>query len=239
MNNIASFFRSVLFYIGYSISLFIVASLSLLFAWMLPIKQRYPLVVSWNQFAIWWLKVSCGVSYRMSSAAALPTGAYVLVSNHQSPWETIFLYHQFQPLCATLKMELLSIPFFGWSLRLLQPIAIDRNKPRQARTTLLTQGLERLKSGISVLIFPEGTRVDPGQERKYSAGAAELAIAAGVPIVPLAHNAGKFWPAHKLLKVPGTIDITLGSPIATAGRDPKELIAEIQLWTRACLAEMP
>lgn len=234
-----NYLRSILFYIVYAVSLVVFGCICMLVIWAFPIKSRYTFIVLWNRFAVWWLKICCGVSYRIQYQGAIPSGAFVMASNHQSPWETIFLYFMFQPLCATLKIELLSIPFFGWSLRLLQPIAIDRSKPREARTTLLTQGIERLKDGISVLIFPEGTRVDPGQEKKYSAGAAELAIAAGVSIIPLAHNAGKFWPAHQLIKNPGVIDVIVGSPIASVGREPKELIGEIQNWTRQSLSNLP
>src|SRR5690606_34905082 len=109
----------------------------------------------------------------------------------------------FQPLCATLKKELLRIPFFGWALGMLNPIAIDRSKPRIARQTLLTEGKQRLEMGISVLVFPEGTRVEPGVDRKYSSGGAELAITAGATILPVAHNAGIYWPAHRFIKRPG------------------------------------
>lgn len=231
--------RGLLFYFGYALSLVIYASLCLLVGWMLPIHRRYPFFVVWNRFAIWWLKVACGVRYRIQGLEHLPPVPYVMASNHQSPWETLLLYERFPPLCAILKIELLSIPFFGWALKLLDPIPIDRSKPKLARVTLLREGIERLDNDISVLVFPEGTRVEPGVDKKFSHGAAELAISSGKPLVPVAHNAGKFWPAHRLVKTPGVIDLVIGRPIATAGRQPRELTEEIQTWVRQRLAELP
>jgi len=230
--------RSIIFYLGYSLSLIVFTPFCLTLGWFMPIKFRYRFFVLWNRFAIWWLNLCCGINYHITGLENLPPPPYVLVSNHQSPWETIFLYFQFVPLCATLKIELLRLPLFGWSLWMLNPIAIDRNKRREARSTLLTQGAARLQQGISVLIFPEGTRVDPGQEKKYSAGAAELAITNGVPLVPLAHNAGVFWPAHKLLKVKGTVEVVVAPAIEAKGREPRELTEEIQRWTRQALDQI-
>lgn len=225
------YLRSCLFYLGYALSLLLFTPFCLTLGWFMPIRSRYRFIVLWNRFTIWWLGFCCGVRYHVSGLENLPAAPYVMVSNHQSPWETIFLYFKFVPLCATLKAELLRLPFFGWTLWMLNPIAIDRNKRREALSTLLTQGTARLEEGISVLIFPEGTRVEPGQHKKYSYGAAELAIANAVPIVPLAHNAGLFWPAHKLVKLKGTVEVVIAPAISTTGREARELTDEIQQWT--------
>ena len=158
-----------------------------------------------------------------------------MLSNHQSPWETIFLYYFFQPLAATLKKELLYIPFFGWTLALLKPIAIDRSKKRQARKMILSQGKSRLDNAISVLIFPEGTRVDPGQDKAFSSGGATLAIESGAKILPVAHNAGEFWPAHKFIKTPGTVKVIIGEPIDTQGREPRELTEQVRVWIKQAI----
>jgi 1-acyl-sn-glycerol-3-phosphate acyltransferase len=232
--------RSMLFYIGYALSLLVYASICTLFAWLLPLQQRYRFVVAWNRFAIWWLGVSCGVHYRISGEDNVPQAPYLMVSNHQSPWETIFLYFRFVPLCAILKIELLRIPFFGWALALLRPIAIDRSKRKDARKTLLTQGLQRLQEEkISVLVFPESTRVAHGEFKSFSNGAAELAIAAGVKIVPVYHNAGLFWPAHRFIKRAGTVDIVVLPAIDTAGREPRQLTQELQRLIHDGLAKLP
>lgn len=165
----------------------------------------------------------------------IPAGSYVMLSNHQSDWETLFLYCEFQPLCAVLKRELLRIPFFGWALWMLDPIAIDRSKRRDARQSMLTQGVQHLRDGISVLVFPEGTRGNPGQDRKYFTGGAELAIAAGTKVVPVAHNAGVYWPAHRLAKTPGVIKVIVGDPIDATGRDARELTDQVKTWIESVL----
>jgi len=232
---VPAFLRTTLFYTGYILTLVPHASLCVLLGWMLPLRARYGYFVLWNRFVIWWLGVTCHVEYRITGSEHIPDAPFVLLSNHQSPWETIFLYHHFSPLCATLKRELLFIPFFGWALALLDPIAIDRNKRTTARQILLREGQRRLQERISVLVFPEGTRVAAGQYKKYSSGGAELAIAAGAVVLPLAHNAGTFWPARRYLKWPGTIDVIIGAPVATHGREARELAAAIQIWVQQVL----
>jgi 1-acyl-sn-glycerol-3-phosphate acyltransferase len=227
--------RSTLFYLGYALTLVVHATLAVLLGWMLPIKTRYRFLVLWNRFVIWWLKVTCGVRFQVSGVDNIPQEPFVLLSNHQSPWETIFLYYYFVPLCATLKHELLYIPFFGWALSMSNPIAIDRSKRRNARQVVLTEGPKRLASGISVLVFPEGTRVDVGQEKKYSSGGAELAITAGAKVLPVAHNAGHCWPARSYLKYPGLISVVIGAPIDARGREARELTEAVQTWVRQAI----
>lgn len=227
--------RSVIFYLVYGLSLLVHCTLCLTLGWLLPLKKRYRYFVLWNRFVVWWLKISCGVSYQMIGREKIPGGAYVMLSNHQSPWETLFLYCEFQPLCAVLKRELLKIPFFGWALWMLDPIAIDRSKRRTARDSMLTQGVQHLRDGISVLVFPEGTRGEPGEDRKYFTGGAQLAIAAGATVVPVAHNAGLYWPSHRLAKTPGVIKVIIGDPIDATGRDPRELTDQVKTWVENAL----
>ncbi len=198
-------------------------------------KARYNYFLLWNAFILWWLKLSCSIKYEITGQHNIPSEAFVLISNHQSPWETLYFYWVFRPICATLKKELLMIPFFGWALKLLDPIAIDRSKKGRALQQVLDQGKVKLDSGISVLIFPEGTRVAPGMEKKFSAGGVQLAITSGRKILPIAHNAGLCWPAHKILKKAGTIRVVIGEPIDPAGRNPKELIGEIEAWIRKAI----
>jgi 1-acyl-sn-glycerol-3-phosphate acyltransferase len=230
--------RSALFYLGYASSLVVVASACVLVGWALPIRARYRLAMLWNHFVVWWVGVSCGVGYRISGTENVPAQPFVVLANHQSPWETLFLYDYFQPICAILKRELLWIPFFGWALAVLRPIAIDRSKGRSARNSLLTEGPKRLEAGLSVLVFPEGTRIEVGQEKKYLTGGADLAIKAGALILPVAHNAGLFWPARKFAKRPGTIDVIVGKPIPAAGREARELTAEVEATIRGMLEQI-
>jgi 1-acyl-sn-glycerol-3-phosphate acyltransferase len=229
--------RAVLFYLVYAISLVIHSLLSVLLGGLLPLKTRFHFVTQWNRFAVWWVGVCCGVRYEIEGREKVPAEPFVLLSNHQSPWETIFLYCEFVPLCAVLKKELFRIPFFGWALWMLKPIAIDRSKRRDARQSMLNQGKDRLKIGLNVLVFPEGTRAAPGEEKKFFTGGAELAIAAGVKIVPVAHNAGFYWPAHHLAKKPGVIRVVVGDPIDTTGREARELTDEVRVWVGKVLGQ--
>jgi 1-acyl-sn-glycerol-3-phosphate acyltransferase len=230
--------RSALFYLGYASSLVVISTACVLIGWALPLPARYRLATLWNGFVVWWLGVTCGVRYRITGLEHVPTTPFVLLANHQSPWETIFLYYYFVPICAILKRELLRIPFFGWALAVLRPIAIDRSKGRSARNTLLTEGPKRLQWGLSVLVFPEGTRAEVGQEKKYFTGGADLAIAAGAMILPVAHNAGIYWPARKFAKRSGTIDVIVGAPIPAEGREARELTAAVEVVIRGMLAQI-
>ena len=227
--------RSLLFYLGYVLlttwfSLSAVAFLS--FA---PWSWSYRYLMLWNRAVLGWLAISCGVRYRVVGRERLPTEPCVLLSKHQSQWETFFLQILLTPIVPVLKRELLKIPGFGWAIRQIRPIAIDRSNPKQALQQIGTQGLERLASGCSVYLFPEGTRIPYGQKGKYARSGAKLAIDAGVPVVPVAHDAGRFWPAHQFVKYPGVITVTIGEPINTAGRDSRSVTAEVEAWIEAQL----
>lgn len=229
--------RALIFYAGYSLTLMVWAVICMLVAPFLSLHGRYRLCLKWNAFAVWWLGVTCGVKYRIIGAENVPDEPVVLLSNHQSPWETLFLVLHFVPICPILKFELLKIPFFGWGLSLLKPIAIDRSKRKEARQTLLAQGRDRLSRGLSVLVFPEGTRVNPGEVRKFSTGGAELAIATGAKVLPVAHDAGHFWPAHRFVKTPGVVTVHIGQPLDTTDRDPRELTEEVATWVQQQLGQ--
>lgn len=229
------FIRSLLYYLGSYGVLVPHAMLCVLVGIFMPIRMRYRYFLVWNGFSLWWLEVTCGIRHEITGLDNVPPAPFVMLANHQSPWETLFLYWKFLPACAILKKELLNIPFFGWALRLLHPIAIDRSKKNLSLQQLLEQGRGKLDEGISVLVFPEGTRVSPGVVKKYSAGGAELAILAGKLIVPVAHNAGEFWPAHRILKHPGTIRVVIGKPIDPAGRTARDVIREVEEWIRCAL----
>lgn len=228
--------RSLLFYVGYSSSLVIHATFSVLLGALMSIHTRFRFFLLWNRFIMWWLKLTCGVHLRIQGDENVPPAPYVILSNHQSTWETLYFVLHFMPASAILKQELLHIPFFGWGLRMLRPIAIDRSQPRQALKAVQVQGKERLAEGISVIVFPEGTRVEPGEERKFSNGGAELAVKSGVKVLPVAHTGGRCWPPRRFLKFPGTIDLIIGPPIETEGRNAREVTAEAEAWIRGALA---
>lgn len=230
--------RSLIFYAGYGLAMLVCGVLFLPPAPFLPLASRYRLLNLYNHFIIAWFRLVCGVRYELRGLDRLPDGPCVILANHQSEWETVYLQLLHPPVCTVLKRELLSIPIFGWGLRLLRPIALDRSKPARAMKQVLTQGKARLEAGLSVLIFPEGTRVPPGRRVRYNKSGAVIACRAGMPVVPVAHNAGERWPGRHWVKRPGRLSLEVGPPIATEGRTPEEVMAEAEAWIEARLAEI-
>jgi 1-acyl-sn-glycerol-3-phosphate acyltransferase len=185
-----------------------------------------------------WLRLTCGVRWEVSSDDPLPTEPCVVLSRHESTWETLFLQCLFVPQATVIKRELLALPFFGWAFRLLRPIAIDRSDARGALRTLVRSGRERLEAGAWVILFPEGTRLAPGAPGRFQRGGAALAIAAGRPVLVVAHDAGRVWPARHWLKYPGTIHVRISGPIDTAGRSSAEVTAEAERWLARAMDEL-
>ena len=181
--------------------------------WPFPFQWRYKLVRQWAVFNLWLLKVICGIRYEVEGGANIPDEPCVIMCKHQSSWETLALQVLFPPQVWVLKRELLWIPFFGWGLASLKPIAIDRRAGRKALNQIVEQGRKRLDSGSWVVIFPEGTRIPIGQIGKFGMGGAFLAAETGYSIIPVAHNAGKAWPKHSFLKYPGVIKLVIGNKI--------------------------
>ena len=167
----------------------------------------------WSVFNLWLLKVICGIRYEVEGGENVPDEPCVIMCKHQSSWETLALQVLFPPQVWVLKRELLWIPFFGWGLASLKPIAIDRRAGRKALNQVVEQGRKRLDSGAWVVIFPEGTRIPTGQIGKFGMGGAFLAAETGYSIIPVAHNAGKAWPKHGFLKYPCVITIVIGNKI--------------------------
>lgn len=219
--------RTVTFYILLSLSAFIWCSISLLIAPFLSFPVRYRFInVYWCRFAVGLAKYVLGLDYRITGAEHIPSARCVILAKHQSTWETFFLSAYFQPLSQVLKKELLRVPFFGWAMAMLKPIAINRDNPKQALKQLASQGAERLEQNCWVLIFPEGTRIPTGKIGKFSRGGASLAAKAGLPVLPIAHNAGMFWPKAGWRKTPGVIDVVIGPAMYAEGDDPRA-IAEL------------
>ena len=196
----------------------------------LPRLARYRVISAWSRLVLWLAWVLCGIRWRVEGRKHLPDEPAVILSQHQSAWETLAFQEIFPPQVMVLKRELLWIPFFGWGLALMSPIAINRARGVAAMRELARKGRERLAQGFWVVIYPEGTRVPPGQKRAYQQGGAWLAVNCGVPVVPVAHNAGKLWPRNAFLKRAGTVTVRIGPPIGTAGRQPKEVIAQAKAW---------
>lgn len=230
--------RSVIFYIGYFSAMLLIGIFCLPIAPFMPLSGRYRLLNLYNHFLMVWFRIACGVRYEIKGRENLPEGPCVIQANHQCEWETVFLQVMKPPVCTVLKQELLRFPIFGWALRLLHPIALDRSRPARAMKQVLTQGVVRLKSGLSVLIFPEGTRVEPGVRTRYNKSGSVIACRAGVPVLPVAHNAGERWPGRHWVKRPGVLRVRIGKPIATEGKTSDEVNAEVEAWIEAQLQEI-
>ncbi len=210
------------------------APIIFLIAPFVSFEQRYRLVNLWSVAVMWLLRHLNGVRIEVQGLEHIPKDhGVVVMANHQSPWETFYLQILISPQATILKRELLWIPFFGWGLALLKPIAIDRSAGSQALKTILRQGTARLAEGISVMIFPEGTRQPPGTLGHFNSGGAMLATRAGADVLPVAHNSGDCWPGRSLMRYPGTIRLVIGEPIPSAGKSAKALTAEVERWIHA------
>jgi len=196
----------------------------------LPRMARYRVISGWSRLVVYLARHITGIRWRVEGREHLPAEPAIILSKHQSAWETMAFQLIFPPQVHVLKRELLWIPFFGWGLALMSPIAIDRARGLAALRSIARRGRERLAQGFWVVVFPEGTRVAPGKRRAYQLGGAWLAAASGVPIVPVAHNAGLFWPRNAFLKHPGTVTVRIGPTIRPGNRDPKTLNAIAEEW---------
>jgi len=234
------FLRSALFYLGYALATILWGSLGALIGWLIPYRTRFQFIIGcWTRFCLWWLKVTCGIDYRVRGLETLPSQPCIVLSRHESTWETLFLQTVFAPQATLIKRELLWIPFFGWAFRTLRPIAIDRRDGRKALRQLVQEGRDRLEQGIWVVLFPEGTRLQAGERGKFQAGGAALAAASGSPVVLVAHNAGSFWPARAFRKFSGTIDAVVSAPIDTTGLSSKDIQRLATERLDAMMAELP
>ena len=195
----------------------------------ISLDNRLKLFSLWPKFSNWFLHMTCNIKVEVVGKENIPTAPCVIVSNHQGQWETFYMQYLFHPLCTLLKRELLYIPFWGWAMKMLNPIAINRNKPKEAILQTLEEGSNRLKKGMFVLLFPEGTRVEAGRVGKYARSSFELAKRNRVKVLPLCHNSGNCWPAHRFLKVPGTITLIIGEPFYV--EDSKESADLVMKWT--------
>ena len=223
------YIRSFLYAVGMWIFTPIFTTLSLL-TFPLPRRTRYILISGWARSMLWWLRITCGLRYRVIGRENIPDHPSVILCKHQSAWETLALQQIFPPQVWVLKRELLWIPFFGWGLALTSPIAINRAAGREALKQLVAKGKERLQQGFFVVIFPEGTRVTPGTRGKYHIGGAWLATHSKSTVVPVAHNAGEYWGKNSFLKRPGTITLSIGKPIETAGIKADALNQRVEDW---------
>jgi 1-acyl-sn-glycerol-3-phosphate acyltransferase len=203
-----------------------------------PRRWTYRIASAWVSSVLWLLRILCGLDYEVEGREHLPHGSAVVLMKHSSAWETLAQLVIFPEQTWVLKRELMWVPVFGWVLWLLKPIAINRKGGGAAVQQVLQQGQARLAEGLWVVIFPEGTRVPAGQVRRYGMSGALLAAAAALPVVPVAHDAGYFWPRRGWLKRPGTIRVVIGPPIATTGMEPRLVNERTQAWIESALARL-
>jgi len=230
LRNIVPFLRSLVFMILMAVATVIWSGVCMLAA-PLPYNKRYFVTSRWNVFMIWCAKWICGINYQFKGYENFPDSPAVILSKHQSAWETIFLLANLpRPLVFVFKKEILYIPFFGWGIALLRMIPIDRKQGKNAFKTVVAHGKRRLKDGQWIIMFPEGTRIPVGQQGKYKSGGTRLAVETGAVVVPIALNSGECWPKNSFIKRPGTITVSVGKPISPEGKTPDELMEQVEQW---------
>ena len=190
----------------------------------LPLHQRYFVVMQWPRLIVWGARVICGIRWEVKGFENLPDGPCILLSKHQSAWETMFIpSHLPREVCFVYKRELHYVPFFGWGIASLNMIHIDRNQGRDAFESVVSQGSQRLAEGRWIIMFPEGTRVPVGQRKPYKQGGTKLAVRLGVPVVPIAHNAGARWPRNGFIKTPGLVTVSIRSDDLLGRQDVRHI----------------
>ncbi|MBL8532550.1 MAG: 1-acyl-sn-glycerol-3-phosphate acyltransferase [Betaproteobacteria bacterium] len=221
--------RSTLFFLLQSM-LTVVFSFIALLTFPLPLIARYRIITLWSRLVVRLATSICGIRYRVIGGDNLPSSPSIVLAKHQSAWETLAFQVLLPPQVWVLKRELLSIPFFGWGLAMTNPIAIDRGSGLRALKQMLEQGRDRLARGFWIVMFPEGTRVAPGERGQYFVGGAWLAVQTGTPVVPIAHNAGTVWPKGAFLKRPGTIVVSIGPPMDPRGLKAEQFNRQVETW---------
>lgn len=223
--------RSAIFYLGYVSFTVFWATLSVLIGWAMPLRRRYDFIIGvWTRSALWWLKATCGIRVRAVGLERIPKEPCILLVRHESTWETLWVPTLTSPQAPLVKRELLRIPLWGWAFAMVRPIAIDRAKPNTALRQFIARGKDRLNRGMSIALFPEGTRLAAGECGKFYRGGAGLAAATGTRVVVIAHNAGQAWPARRFLKQPGEIVVSISEPFETKGRKSSEINQLCENW---------
>ena len=208
-------------------------TVGVLLCWPLPHKARRRAVAPWVNFVIWLIKHLLGIPYRLVGAENLPSRPVVVLCKHQSAWETLVLQEIFQDTVFVWKKEIKYIPFFGWALASIPMIETDRTASRSSLKRLVEQGRDRLASGYTVIIFPEGTRSQPGSKNRYKIGGAHLAVETGTPVIPVALNSGEFWGRNALFKKCGIVTVSVGPAIDPTGLTANEITDRAEAWIEA------
>jgi 1-acyl-sn-glycerol-3-phosphate acyltransferase len=232
-----AFLRSVVYEVLRILVTIVFAIASLMTFPFRPIT-RYRIITAWSHLVIGMARVICGVRYRVVGRDNLPQHPCIVLSKHQSAWETLAYQVILPPQVWVLKRELLRVPFFGWGLAMMSPIAIDRGSAPRALKQTLEQGRSRLADGWWIVVFPEGTRMAPGKRGRYHLGGAWLACKTGAPVLPIAHNAGTVWGRNAFIKYPGTITVSIGPVIDAAGMKPDDVNRKAEDWIETEVARL-
>ena len=226
--------RSTLFWLFFlPVTLLIAILLVMIF--YAPLNVRIGLIKIWINYSLGLLHYICGLKYRIEGLENVPQQGFILMSKHSSTWETIALQKFFDPMVWVVKRELTRIPIFGWGLMAVNAIALDRGTGRKAINQLIQESKKRMDQGRILMLFPEGTRVLPLEQKPFKVGGAIVSEKTGYAVLPIAHNAGEFWPRHSWIKWPGTIRLVIGKPIEPEGKKSDQIIAEVKQWiTSTC-----
>ena len=227
-------FRTGLFYAGF-VGFTVSASIITCLLFFLPFRLLQRIATTGNYLVMQWLRLTCNIKIVVTGKEYIPSGACVVLSNHQSTWEAFYMQWFFQPASFILKRELLWIPFFGWALFLMQPIAIKRSRPSSAIRYVLKQGTKRLQAGNRIVIYPEGTRITNGILGEFKTSGAALAKQALVPVLPVSHNSGEHWQRSSFLKSPGTIHLQIGPAIDSETYSAREITESVRDWIEKSL----
>lgn len=227
-----SFIGSILFFLYMVLSTLLYGTIMLLVCPFIAVPKRQDMAFAWSTFNVYMLRFLCKVRYNVEGVEHLPTCGAIIMAKHQSTWETFAIPAALRPrpMCIVYKRELHYIPFFGWCIKLVNMIPIDRSHGAEAFEQIKQQARKRLKEGAWMMFFPEGTRVPVGFRKRYKTGAARLALATGAPVVPVAHNAGEYWPRKEFWKKSGTVTLRFGPPIDPQGHTPESLNAAVEAW---------
>lgn len=238
LHRVNLFIRSLLFSIVMVFATILYSFLCLL-GYVFPFRYRYAMIAAFTGSMIRILNFLCQIDYHVQGLENIPQDrAGVVLAKHQSTWETFYLPTIFHHTAIILKRELLWIPFFGWGLATINPIAINRNQKSSAMEQIIKKGKACLQQGRWILVFPEGTRIPYGKVGHYKAGGARLAVATECPVIPVAHNAGRYWAKRGFIKHPGTIQVVIGPLIETKGKTPDDVLLEVKNWIEGTIQEI-
>ena len=237
-----SILRGWLFYLALSLTIIGLTVCILVTTPFLSVQRRYELFCRpWARLVLTLLRVICGIRLEMKGMENMPpaTEPMVVLAKHQSAWDPFWLgAYLAGPACFIYKKSINWIPLLGWVVWAMDMLAIDRSKGRSAFEAFMKKGPVKLKQGWWICLFPEGTRVPPGERVRYKTGGARFACQSGTPILPICHNAGHCWPKNSIAKHPGTITVSVGPVIQTKGREPHEVTAEVEAWIEGELARL-